>query len=132
MSTNPFCSGKIQRDSPKSSHGTNSAAQARLNRKNNAKQIQSKKRQSLVSATRIFNGVDGAPRIAAVIPLSADVNPKAAVTALAESLGESHEGCPEVGSWTMKWVDLSPLCNICAELENFTLELNVSKPPFSL
>ncbi|KDQ55730.1 hypothetical protein JAAARDRAFT_37154 [Jaapia argillacea MUCL 33604] len=78
--------GRIVRQSPKASPNSPSAAQARLNRRNNAKQTQLKKRQSLVYATRIFSGVDGAPRIVAVIPLTPDIDPLGITAALAESL----------------------------------------------
>ncbi|KAF7983823.1 hypothetical protein HWV62_19079 [Athelia sp. TMB] len=94
--------GKIARASPKSSPSASTAAQSKLNRRNNAKQNQTKKRNALVSATRIFNGVDGAPRIVAVIPLSPDANPRSAVCALAESLDVSPDDCPEAGLWKLK------------------------------
>ncbi len=86
---------------------SNTAAQARLNRKNNAKQQQLKKRNALVSATRVFNGVDGAPRIVAVIPLSEDVNVHTIVSALAESLDVSTDGFVEGGLWKMRCVENS-------------------------
>ncbi|KAK0505090.1 ribosome biogenesis protein tsr1 [Armillaria luteobubalina] len=94
--------GRVARQSPKAAVSSNTAAQARLNRKNNAKQQQLKKRNALVSATRVFNGVDGAPRIVAVIPLSEDVNVHTIVSALAESLDASTEGFVESGLWKMR------------------------------
>ncbi|KJA27824.1 hypothetical protein HYPSUDRAFT_130852 [Hypholoma sublateritium FD-334 SS-4] len=94
--------GKIARASPKTSPSSNSAAQTRLNRRNNAKQSQWVKRNALVSATRVFNGVDGAPRIVAVIPLTPDVSTKTAVASLAEVLDLSSEDCPEDGIWKMR------------------------------
>ncbi|KAF8058804.1 ribosome biogenesis protein tsr1 [Lyophyllum atratum] len=90
------------RDALKTSSTANGAAQSRLNRRNNAKQVQATKRSALVSATRVFNGVDGAPRIVAVIPLSADINPRSVVLSLAESLDVSAEDCPQTGLWKMK------------------------------
>ncbi|KAF7315865.1 Bms1-type G domain-containing protein [Mycena indigotica] len=84
--------GKVPRKSPKASNPSASTAQTRLNRRNNAKQAQAIKRQSLVSSTRLFNGVDGAPRIVAVIPLTEDVDARVAVAALAESVDASMEG----------------------------------------
>jgi hypothetical protein len=57
-----------------------------VNRRNHAKQIQLQKRQSLLSAVRIFGGVDGAPRVVAVVPLCEDVASRAAVSTLAQSL----------------------------------------------
>jgi pre-rRNA-processing protein TSR1 len=75
-----------------------------LNRRNNAKQAQAKKRNAIVSATQIFSGVDGAPRIVAAIPLSPDVNAKNAIGALAESLDVSAEDCPQDGLWKMRFV----------------------------
>jgi pre-rRNA-processing protein TSR1 len=62
-------------------------AQSKLNRRNRSKQIQLRKRQSLLSAVSIFGGVDGAPRIVAVIPLCEDVDSHSAVSALSTSLG---------------------------------------------
>ncbi|EIM82849.1 ribosome biogenesis protein tsr1 [Stereum hirsutum FP-91666 SS1] len=94
--------GKVQRPSPKASSASNAAAQSKLNRRNHAKQTQSTKRQALVSATRIFSGVDGAPRIVAVVPLTEDVNAKAAASALAASLDVSVDDMPEQGIWKIK------------------------------
>lgn len=94
--------GRVARQSPKAVSTSNTSAQARLNRKNNAKQQQLKKRTALVSATRIFNGVDGAPRIVAVIPLSEDVSPQTVVSSLAESLDASTEGYDGTGLFKMK------------------------------
>ncbi|KZT29103.1 ribosome biogenesis protein tsr1 [Neolentinus lepideus HHB14362 ss-1] len=94
--------GKTNRASPKSHPNTPSAAQARQNRRNHAKQAQLQKRQSLVASTRIFNGVDGAPRIVAVVPLSPDVKPSDVSKGLAEALSLSSEECPETGVWKIK------------------------------
>lgn len=93
--------GKTLRQSPKSS-STATVAQARLNRRNNAKQIQTKKRQALVSATRLFSGTDGTPRIVAVIPLTPDVSARTTIQGLAEVLDVPAESCPEVGNWRMR------------------------------
>ncbi|KAL0575681.1 ribosome biogenesis protein tsr1 [Marasmius crinis-equi] len=95
--------GRIPRQSPKSSAtAQNSAAQLRLNRKNNAKQAQIKKRNAIVSATRLFSGVDGAPRIVAVIPLTNDARASETVTALASSLEIHAEDVSENGIWKMR------------------------------
>ncbi|KAI9442542.1 ribosome biogenesis protein tsr1 [Lactarius indigo] len=51
------------------------------------RQIQLRKRQSLLSAVSIFGGIDGAPRVVAVIPLCEDVDSHSAVSALSTSLG---------------------------------------------
>jgi pre-rRNA-processing protein TSR1 len=80
----------------------NAAIQLRLNRRNHAKQTQLVKRNAIISATRIFNGVDGAPRIVAIIPLSEDVSSKNAVSLLAQALDISAEDCPEVGLWKIR------------------------------
>ncbi|KIM75990.1 hypothetical protein PILCRDRAFT_826841 [Piloderma croceum F 1598] len=93
--------GRIPKTSTKAAL-TSNAAQSRLNRRNNAKQGQTKKRQALVSATRIFNGVDGTPRIVAVIPLSEDVDARSTVSALAEALDAAADDCPETGLWKLK------------------------------
>ncbi|KAJ7162048.1 ribosome biogenesis protein tsr1 [Mycena filopes] len=94
--------GRVPRQSPKANIGTKIAAQTRLNRRNNAKQAQTLKRNALVSATRLFNGVDGAPRIVAVIPLTEDVSTRSAVSSLAEALDVATDDCPEHGLWKMK------------------------------
>ncbi|TFY82450.1 hypothetical protein EWM64_g1558 [Hericium alpestre] len=60
------------------------------------------KRHALVSATRLFNGVDGAPRIVAIVPLSADVNTRSIATTLAASVDISDEGCPQQGVWKIR------------------------------
>lgn len=96
--------GKIARQSPKSS-STNSGVQTRLNRRNYAKQQQLAKRSAIVSATRIFNGADGAPRIVSVIPLSSDVSSKAAVEALVKALDISRAECTEDGVWKTEYVE---------------------------
>lgn len=82
-------------------------AQAKQNRRNHAKQVQQAKRQSLIEATRIFNGVDGAPRIVAVIPLGEDVRPKDIVLTFARSVNpgmdEKEENeCPDQGIWRIR------------------------------
>ncbi|KAK7473209.1 ribosome biogenesis protein tsr1 [Stygiomarasmius scandens] len=94
--------GRVPRQSPKASSTNNNASQLRHNRRNTAKQSQAKKRSALVSATRLFNGVDGAPRIVAVVPLSDDINSAKAIAALAKSLDISTEDVPEKGIWKMK------------------------------
>ncbi len=68
-------------------HDSSANAQSKVNRRNRSKQIQLRKRQSLLSAVSIFGGVDGAPRIVAVIPLCDDVDSRSAVSALSTSLG---------------------------------------------
>uniref|UniRef100_A0A8H7Y4G9 Ribosome biogenesis protein tsr1 n=1 Tax=Psilocybe cubensis TaxID=181762 RepID=A0A8H7Y4G9_PSICU len=95
-------SSRIARPSPKASTGSSTVAQSRLNRRNNAKQSAAAKRNALVSATRIFNGVDGAPRIVAVIPLTEDVSAKSTVQSLADVLDMSADDCPDDGIWKMK------------------------------
>ena len=55
-----------------------------------------------MSATRVFNGVDGAPRIVAVIPLTFDVSAKKVVNSLAEVLDLPSADCPEDGVWKMR------------------------------
>lgn len=99
----PFYIGRVPKTSTKAAL-TSTAAQSRLNRRNNAKQGQTKKRQALVSATRLFNGVDGTPRIVAVIPLSEDVDARSTVAALAEALDAAADDCPETGLWKLKSV----------------------------
>lgn len=81
------------------------AAQARLNRRNTQKQAQAAKRTALIASTRIFNGVDGAPRIVAVIPLCEDIRTADAVRALATSVAEDVDGISENSPiWKMKYV----------------------------
>ncbi|EIN07032.1 ribosome biogenesis protein tsr1 [Punctularia strigosozonata HHB-11173 SS5] len=94
--------GRISRQSPKASNGQNTASQTRLNRRNNAKQIQVKKRQAIVSATRLFSGPDGVPRIIAVIPLAEDVSARHVSSALATGLESETDGCPETGLWKIR------------------------------
>ncbi|THU96748.1 ribosome biogenesis protein tsr1 [Dendrothele bispora CBS 962.96] len=94
--------GRIPHQSPKASSTNNNAAQLRHNRRNASKQVQAKKRSALVSATRLFNGVDGAPRIVAVVPLSEDISSAKAISTLAESLEVLADDVPEKGIWKMK------------------------------
>lgn len=58
-----------------------------------------------MSATRLFSGTDGTPRVVAVVPLTPDVSARATIQGLAEVLGVSVEGCPEVGNWRMRLVN---------------------------
>ncbi|KAI0305403.1 hypothetical protein B0F90DRAFT_1697675 [Multifurca ochricompacta] len=78
--------GRVSRQAIKVTRAANASAQSRINRRNHAKQLQLQKRQSLLSAIRVFGGVDGAPRIVAVIPLCEDVGSHSAVAALSKSL----------------------------------------------
>lgn len=50
----------------------------------------------------MFNGVDGTPRIVAVIPLTDDVSAKESVKQVAKSLGVDAEDVPETGIWKLK------------------------------
>ncbi|KAI0709540.1 ribosome biogenesis protein tsr1 [Cerioporus squamosus] len=83
--------GRTHREPLKASGGSQTAAQLRTNRRNSAKQAQLKKRQSLVSATRIFGGTDGAPRIVAVVPLTEDVKAQDVTARLAQSIDGTLE-----------------------------------------
>ncbi|KAG1767667.1 hypothetical protein EDD22DRAFT_1005392 [Suillus occidentalis] len=75
----------------------------RLNRRNTQKQAQATKRASLVAATRIFNGTDGAPRIVVIIPLSEDIDARACIQALGRCIDEEIYGINEsTNIWTMK------------------------------
>lgn len=77
------------------------SAQTRRDRQNKAKQLQIKKRQELLAATRAFCGVDGVPRVVAVVPLSEDVSAVDVAKALAGAVGvedQSEPGCSS-GSW---------------------------------
>ncbi|OSD06969.1 ribosome biogenesis protein tsr1 [Trametes coccinea BRFM310] len=90
--------GRTQRQSPKAKpSASTAAAQLRTNRRNNAKQVQLKKRQSLVSATRIFSGIDGAPRIVAIVPLTEDVKAHDVSERLAQSIDGTLEEDPATG-----------------------------------
>ncbi|OSX65953.1 hypothetical protein POSPLADRAFT_1064547 [Postia placenta MAD-698-R-SB12] len=93
--------GRSSGQSPKAAPTSNAAAQSRLNRRNNSKQAQVKKRQALISATRIFSGVDGAPRIVAVVPLTEDVSSRAVASAISRSLDEAIE-VPSEGPWKVR------------------------------
>ena len=64
------------------------------------KQDQVKKCHSLVLAAHIFNGVNGRPRIVAVVPLSNNVNIwTASVSKLAGALNEDVTDCLEYVSY---------------------------------
>ncbi|EJF65420.1 ribosome biogenesis protein tsr1 [Dichomitus squalens LYAD-421 SS1] len=83
--------GRTPHQSPKANHTANAAAQLRINRRNNAKQAQLKRRQSLVSATRIFSGTDGAPRVVAIVPLTEDVKARDVSAKLAQAIDGAVE-----------------------------------------
>jgi pre-rRNA-processing protein TSR1 len=59
---------------------------SKLSRRNQAKQKRITKDQQLAHTTNIFAGKDGAPRIVAVVPLTADVDSKSAIAKLNESV----------------------------------------------
>ena len=82
--------GRLARVSAKGSSVAN-AAQLRLNRRNQAKQIQEQKRQAHVSATRVFSGADGAPRIVAIVPLCGDVDARQVAQGLCEAANGSAD-----------------------------------------
>jgi pre-rRNA-processing protein TSR1 len=94
--------GKLNRQPVKTS-GSPTAAQSRLNRKNHAKQVQVQKRQAVVSATRLFNGADGVPRIVAIVPLTPDVDAASVASALGDPLDISEE-VPGQGLYKLKYV----------------------------
>ena len=100
--------GRIPHTSPKAT--ATAVVQSKLNRRNKAKQVQAQKRNVLSSVTRLFHGVDGAPRIVAIIPLSGDLNARASVASLAESLDLSADDCPETGLWQLRCVVLGHQC----------------------
>lgn len=78
--------GRVSRQAAKITHPSHASAQSKLNRRNHAKQIQLQKRQSLLSAVRIFGGVEGAPRVVAVVPLCEGVTSRDVVSELSRSL----------------------------------------------
>ncbi|KAF8481485.1 ribosome biogenesis protein tsr1, partial [Gautieria morchelliformis] len=95
--------GRVSRSSLQSRPSTNATTQSRMNRRNTAKQTQIRKRQALIASTRIFNGIDGVPRIVAVIPLCSDVYSQDAVKALAGSLDVDVDGeCPQSGTYRLR------------------------------
>ncbi|KAG9032530.1 hypothetical protein FRB95_001366 [Tulasnella sp. JGI-2019a] len=92
--------GRASRVTPKgAAKAAMKASQTRQDRQNKAKQLQLKKRNDLLAATRAFCGTEGVPRVVAVIPLCPDVNATAAAKALATSIGAENETCPSLGTW---------------------------------
>ena len=85
-------------------HASNASAQSKINRRNHAKQIQLQKRQSLLASIRIFGGVDGAPRVVAVVPLCEDVSSRSAISALSNSLALPAQMDQEP-VWKVKFVN---------------------------
>lgn len=63
----------------------------KLARRNQAKQKRITQSAQLARTTNIFAGKDGAPRIVAVVPLTADVDPDIAVKSLNESVEVKEE-----------------------------------------
>ena len=57
-----------------------------------------------MSNTRLFNGVDGTPRIVAVVPLSEDVDSRSISSALARSLDVDPSSFSEDSLWKIKSV----------------------------
>ena len=96
----------MQRQSVNASRNPqNVAAQLRQNRRNLSKQLQAQKRAEMIDSSRIFSGVDGTPRIVAVVPLSGDVSAASALKAMLSPLGLEEEilgGIPSAGSHKVK------------------------------
>ncbi|CAL1706457.1 unnamed protein product [Somion occarium] len=93
--------GRLANTTPKQLSATSTASQLRQNRRNQLKQAQTHKRHALVSATRIFNGVDGAPRVVAIVPLTQDVDPRNTAVSLQESLDVPTNDIPDSGIWRL-------------------------------
>ncbi|KAG8858563.1 hypothetical protein FRB96_005235 [Tulasnella sp. 330] len=94
--------GRTSRVTPKgAAKAAMKASQTRQDRQNKAKQLQLKKRNDLLIATRAFCGTEGVPRIVAVIPLCSDVSAAAAAKALATSVGAGDDTCPSLGTWKL-------------------------------
>ena len=128
--------GRQPNQSPKSAATAKLAAQTRLNRRNHSKQLQNHKRHTLVSATRIFSGSDGAPRIVAIVPLSEDVNPQSVAKAFAASLDASTEDRPESCLWRLRYYsrifrELKALTKIViSRAERFKTSLQLAILPY--
>ncbi|KAF9516078.1 hypothetical protein BS47DRAFT_1293053 [Hydnum rufescens UP504] len=90
--------GRVARASVKAG-GSPTVAQTRLNRRNATKQMELKKRHELVEATRIFNGVHGAPRIVAIVPLCPDASVLEAAKCMVAPLGVDVADMPSYGTW---------------------------------
>ena len=101
--------GRTPHQSPKANHTASAAAQLRTNRRNSAKQAQLKKRQSLVSATRIFSGTDGAPRVVAIVPLTEDVKARDVSAKLAQAIDGTLEEDEVSGLQKLRCVPSSPI-----------------------
>jgi len=64
---------------------------SKLDRKNQARQKQLFKHQEKTQAASIFSGQNGAPRHVAVVPLSSDIDTRAVIRSLNESVDVSDE-----------------------------------------
>jgi pre-rRNA-processing protein TSR1 len=82
-------------------------ADSRNRRRNNAKQMQQNKKNAIVAAMRLFNGVNGTPRITSVIPLTPDVTATEVIASLAGVLDLPCDTISEPGLWHMKCVSVS-------------------------
>lgn len=82
----------MERGSRKTPH---QQLKSKLDRRNQARQRQQLKHQEKSQATSIFAGQNGAPRHVAVVPLSADIDVAAAITALNESVDVGSEISPD-------------------------------------
>ena len=76
---------------------------SKFDRRNKAKQKRLTNHHRHVKATSVFSGTDGAPRIAAVVPLCEDVSASSAVRSLNVSL-DLEEEVPEEG-WVRTTMD---------------------------
>ncbi|KAL2008679.1 hypothetical protein VTN00DRAFT_6873 [Thermoascus crustaceus] len=68
---------------------------SKLDRRNQARQKQMLKHQEKAQATSIFSGQNGAPRHVAIVPLSSDIDTRAAITRLNESVDLPDDVSPD-------------------------------------
>ncbi|KAJ5435292.1 hypothetical protein N7491_005887 [Penicillium cf. griseofulvum] len=87
--------GKIEGDERGGRKTPHQQLKTKLDRRNTARQRQALKHQERSQATSIFAGQNGAPRHVAIVPLSPDVDPAAAIASINESVDVLTDVSPD-------------------------------------
>lgn len=83
--TNRFL-GKVEDRGKRNTKSLHQQVMSKIERRHQARQKQQTKHQEHTKSTSVFSGINGAPRIIAVVPLTDDGNPREAIKKLNEGL----------------------------------------------
>ena len=78
--------GKVEERGKRNTKSLHQQVMSKLERRHQARQKQQAKHQEHIKLTSVFSGINGAPRIVALVPLTDDGNPRAAIEKLNQGL----------------------------------------------